>query len=172
MSCPGHLVLCDRMYHEDSWATSWFLVLNTRKIRIVHFGAELSFEIKVVSPSLGQQRQYLSFSPFERVLGKCLEVYTGKLETLAAITLSFDCSGDFYFTCLLGLWKESKSAVCQNGWQECEHWWGSKWETYRNTQGGGGAVTVTELLLVSSILPSWTKGFIKSFIMQNNLNST
>lgn len=147
MLCPGHLVLCDRTYHEDSWATSWFLVLSTRKTRIVHFGAELPFEIKVVLPSLRQQRQYLSFSPSERMLGKQLEVYTGNLQTLESRNYSLlNCSGDFCFTCLMGLWKESKSGLCQNSWQKCDH---HQWGSLQGDLQGTGEPGLREVVTVT-----------------------
>lgn len=131
MWCSGHLVLCDRLCHEGScWAASWVSVLSTRKIRIVHFGGGLPFEVEVVLPPARRQRQYLSFPPSERVLWKQLEVPTGNFQTFESRNYSsLGCNGDFYFSCLMGSWKESKTALCRNGWQQRGNQWGSEWET-------------------------------------------
>lgn len=141
MSHPGHLVLCDRMCHEGScWAASWVSVLSTRKIRIVRFGGGLLFEVKVFLPPARPQRQYLNFPLSERVWRKQLEVSTGNFQTFESRNYSSPgCSGDFYFSCLMGSWKESKWALCRNGWQQHGHQWGSKWDTKRGHYAASGA---------------------------------
>lgn len=141
VSCPGHLVLCDRMCYDGSWwAARWLSVLSTIKMRTLHFGGGLPFEVKVFLPPARQQRQFLSLLPFERVLWKQLEVSTRNFQILESRNYSsLDCSGDFYSSCLMVILKESKSALFRNVWQQRGLQWGREWETNRGHYAGRGA---------------------------------
>lgn len=167
MLCPGHLILCDRLYHEDNWATSWFLVLSTRKITIVHLSAELPFEIKVVLPSLN----IISVFPLlERVLGMQLKVYTGNLQTLESRN---------YSSCIaVGTSISPAWWVCEKNPSQLSARMAERNVTISEAANGrptGNRIAravVEKWQWAASVLPSWTEGFIKSFLMQNYLKST